>query len=193
MDDVYKHIITYLKQKSNIYIESCKFAPSITIALPGHSNSPSRKIESSLFFFPDAIEIRVYYACPGPQIVSNNLEQLPSLYRLLNYLNACVFVKNMDGVGNEFYRPSYLLQPRFYLTEDGQYDITATVILEKDFFGLAPLEIEDFITIALPALMNALSPYIFGVVTGKLAVEAAIRQIQRNILSDSEEHSWGGA
>lgn len=99
----------------------------------------------------------------------------------------------MDGVGNEFYRPSYLLQPRFYLTEDGQYDITATVIFEKDFFELAPIEIEDFITIALPALMNALSPHIFGVVTGKLAVEAAIRQIQRNILSDSEEHSWGGA
>lgn len=186
MDDVYKHIITYLKQKSNIYIESCKFAPSITIALPGHSNSPSRKIESSLFFFPDAIEIRVYYACPGPQIVSNNLERLPSLYRLLNFLNAHVFVKKMEGVGN-FYRASYLLQPRFFLTEDEQFDITATVILEKDFFELAPLEIEDFITIALPALMNQLSPYIFGVVTGKVNVEAAIRQIRKNILGEEAD------
>ena len=106
------------------------------------------------------------------------------MFRLLNFINAAVFVKNMDGVGNEFYSPSYLLQPRLYLTEDGCNDITATIVMEGDMFWVAPLEIMDFITAGLPTLMDQLSQYIYGVLIGNLHADLAINYIKRFILGE---------
>ena len=180
-----EHIISYLKER-NIYHkqDTCEGAPRITMSFDGYPNSPSKRIESCIYLYKNAgtIEARVYFAEPGPQVVKENVERLPALYRLLNYINACVFVKNMDGIGNEFYSPSYLLQPRFYLTEDDCYDITATMVLEEDCFWVAPLEIEDFITAALPTVMDQLSPYIYGVLIGSVGVDTAITCIRQNIL-----------
>lgn len=106
----------------------------ITTAFYGYSMSPGKCIEACCYFYTEAraIEIRVYYALPGPSIAEYGKERLPELFRLLNYINACCFIKNMDGIGNKLYGPSYLLQPRFYLTEDGCNDITATMIFEED-------------------------------------------------------------
>ena len=180
-----EHIISYLKER-NIYHkqDTCEGAPRITMSFEGYPNSPSKRIESCIYFYKDAgtIEARVYYAEPGPQVVKENVERLPALYRLLNYINARVFVKNMDGIGNEFYSPSYLLQPRFYLTEDDYYDITATIVMEQDCFWVAPLEIEDFLTAALPTVMDQLSPYIYGVLVGSVGVDTAITCIRQDIL-----------
>lgn len=182
-----KHILSYLKER-NIYHkqDTCEGAARITMSFDGYSNSPSRRIESCIYFFSDAgaIEARVYFAEPGPQVVKENYERLPALYRLLNYINACVFVRNMDGASNEFYSPSYLLQPRFYLTEDACNDITATMVLEEDCFWVAPLEIEDFITVALPTVMDQLSPYIYGVLIGSIEADTAINYIRQNILGE---------
>ena len=180
-----EHIWSYLKER-NIYHEhdSYEGASRMTISLDGYPNSPSKRIESCIYFYKDAgtIEARVYYAEPGPQIVKENIERLPALYRLLNYINACVFIQNMDGIGNKLYSPSYLPQPRFYLTEDDCYDITATLVLEQDYFWVAPLEIEDFISAALPTVMDQLAPYIYGVLFGNVGVDAAIFYIRQNIL-----------
>lgn len=95
-----------------------------------------KRIEACVWFYGDStLEARVYYAEPSPQIVERS-GHLPEIFRLLNYLNARVFVRNADGVGNEFYKPSYLLQPRFYMTEDNCFDITATVVRKEITFGL---------------------------------------------------------
>lgn len=180
-----EHIHSYLKER-NIYHEhdSYEGTPRITMVFNGYQNSPSKRIESCIYFYKDVevLEARVYYAEPGPQVVKENVERLPALYRLLNNINACVFVKNMDGIGNELYSPSYLLQPRFYLTEDDCNDITATIVMEEEFFWVAPLEIEDFITAALPTVMDQLSKYIYGVLIGSIGVDTAITCIRQQIL-----------
>lgn len=179
------YVLSYLKERSILFKEDiCEGTHRITTAFSGYPNSPSKCIEACCYFYTDAraIEVRVYYALPGPSIVEQGKERLPELFRLLNYINASVFVKNMDGVGNEFYSPSYLLQPRFYLTEDGCNDITATVVFEEDMFWVAPLEIMDFITAGLPTLMNQVSPYIYGVLIGNVDVDNAITCIRQSIL-----------
>ena len=79
------------------------------------------------------------------------------------------------------YNPSYLLQPRFYLME-GSYDVTATVFIDEDMFWVAPLEWLDFISAGLPMLMDDLSPYIFGVLTGEIEVDIAIKHIEHLFL-----------
>lgn len=185
-----EYIISYLKER-NIYFKEDVFegTPRITTSFSGYPNSPSKRIESCIYFYSEAsaIEVRVYYALPGPSIVEQGKERLSELFRLLNFVNAAVFVKNMDGVGNEFYSPSYLLQPRFYLTEDGCNDITATVFFEEDMFWVAPLEILDFITAGLPTLMDQLSPYLYGVLYGNIHANLAINYIKHFILGEEDE------
>ena len=78
--------------------------------------------------------------------------------------------------------PSCLYTPRIYLTEDGGYDITLTSVIPYDFYELAPLETEDYITACCPELLNGLSPAIFGVLLGNLDVEQAIQYVRKNIL-----------
>lgn len=60
------------------------------------------------------------------------------------------------------------------MTEDGCYDITMTFTLPYDFYEVAPLESEDFITATLPDLLNRLSPTIFSVILGKWSAEEAV-------------------
>lgn len=181
-------IISYLKERNIYYTEDIsEGTPRITMSFNGFQNSPSKRIEACAWFYNDnTLEVRAYYAEPGPQIVEKS-EHYPDFFRLLNFLNARVFVRNVDGVGNEFYKPSYLLQPRFYLTEDNCFDITATVVMEEDCFWVAPLEIEDFITAGLPSLLEELAPYIFGVLLGNLTAENAIQYIKQNILGEKLE------
>lgn len=183
-----EYMISYLKER-NIYFKEDVFEgiPRITTSFSGYPNSPSKRIESCVYCNSDAsaIEVRVYYAMPGPSIVEQEAEKLPELFRLLNFINASVFVKNVDRVGNDLYSPSYLLQPRFYLTEDGCNDITATIVMEEDMFWVAPLEIMDFITAGLVTLMDQLSPYLYGVLIGNLHADSAINYIKQFILGEA--------
>ena len=54
--------------------------------------------------------------------------------------------------------------------------------MEEDFFELAPLEIEDFVTIGVPSLLEELAPYFFGVLLGSMTSELAIQYINKNLL-----------
>ena len=177
--------ISYLKERNIYFLEDfTEGIPRVTMSFEGFQNSPSKRIEACVYFYEDStLEVRVYYAEPGPQIVRKS-ENLSELYRLINFVNARVFTRNMDGAGNTIYRPSYLLQPRIYITEDGFYDITATIVIEEDFYELAPLEIEDFVTIRLPSLLEELAPHFFGVLLGNLTSELAIQYIKKNILRE---------
>ena len=158
---------------------------AFTMMFTGFKQCPGEQLEACEYFHEDSIEARVYYAHPGPEIVSKS-EHISDLYRLLNFINAQVFPKNEDGADGSVYAPSHLVTPRFFMTEDGCFDITATVVMDKDFFSVAPLEIEDYITVALPWLMGEMGPFIFGVLLGNTDVEYAIKLIKCNVFGVEE-------
>ena len=178
-----QHFSSYLKER-NIYFEEDVYEgiSRITMVFTGFEHCPSERIEACVYFHEDALEARVYYSNPGPEIARES-EHISDLYRLLNYMNAELFPKNMDGVDGAVYSPSHLVSPRFYLTEDNCFDITSTVVMDKDFFvSVAPLEIEDYFTIALPWLMGEVGPFVFGVLLGNINVEYAIKLIKCRVL-----------
>ena len=70
------------------------------------------------------------------------------------------------------------------MTEDDRHDITMTGIIPYDFFEVAPLETEDFLTASLPELMNALSPAIFLLLLGEIDLSQAKRIVDRDVLGE---------
>ncbi len=65
------------------------------------------------------------------------------------------------------------------------YDITATILVPYTHYELDELETEDFITAALPDLMNRLSMPIFFLLVGEITADEAIKMVKRDILSDT--------
>lgn len=173
-----KYILAYLREHSiyNIHIED-ECAGVTTMSFGGYPNSPSGRIEACIYWHPTAFESRVYYAEPGPSVVADS-KYLAEAYKLINFINSQVWPQNRDGADG---RSSYLIQPRFYLTDE--YDITATIVADYSLsMEIAPLELANFITAALPELFESLAPYIFGVVVGNLQLEDAIQGIKHNVL-----------
>lgn len=155
-----------------------------TLLYRGCENCPDNVLESCIWFYPDAIEIRVYYNCNAAQWCRES-EHRGELMRLLNFVNARVWVSMDDGEGGALYRPGYLYTPRFYITEDDCFDITMTTMIPLDFYELAPLETEDYITGACPELMDRLSIPIFSVLLGKASAEEAIGRVKAELLGES--------
>ena len=62
----------------------------------------------------------------------------------------------MEDVEN-FINHSLCSAQDFFITEDGKFDITATLLIPYSHYELDELQTEDFITAALPDLMNRLS------------------------------------
>lgn len=139
-----------------------------------------RRMEACIYWHLTAFEGRVYYAEPGPSVVADS-KYLAEAYKLINFINSHVWPKNQDGADGRVYGSSYLIQPRFYITDE--YDITATIVADYSLsIEIAPLELADFITAAIPELLESLAPYIFGVVVGSLRLEDAIQGIKHNVL-----------
>ena len=147
----------------------------------GYELCPDRILESSVRFFPDDMEVRVYYSQSGAKWCSES-EHKPELMCLFNYINAMVWPRAADGMNDALYKPHYLYAPRIYMTEDDCCDITMTFPINYSFYEAAPLETEDFITACCPKLMNDLSPAIFMLLIGEMSLEQAISYIRTNIL-----------
>ena len=175
------HFINYLKGKNIYYIQDVVEGVSrTTMSFSGYPNSPSERIEACIYWHPTAFEGRAYYAEPGPSVVACS-KYLPEAYKLINFINSHVWPKNQDGADGRVYGSSYLVQPRFYITDE--YDITATIIADYSLsIEIAPLELADFITAAFPELLESLAPYIFGVLIGNLDADNAITCIRQSIL-----------
>lgn len=94
------------------------------------------------------MEVRVYYSELGAEICKKS-KHLPELYRLMNYINARLWVGVSDGMDGVLYQSQYLISPRFYITEDEMQEITATMLIPYTHFEMDVLELEDFITAAL--------------------------------------------
>ena len=82
----------------------------------GYPNSPSGRIEACIYWHPTAFESRVYYAEPGPSVVADS-KYLAEAYKLVNFINSQVWPQNRDGADGRVYSSSYLIQPRFYITD----------------------------------------------------------------------------
>ena len=77
------------------------------------------------------------------------------------------------------YAPSTLYTPRIFITENDCFDITLTTIINYDFYNLAPLETEDYITAYCPDLLNKLSPTIFSLLLGTIDLQQATHYINK--------------
>ena len=156
----------------------------ITMLYMSMDYCPDKILESCIWFYPDAAEVRVYYNENGASWCANHKENHPQLFRLLNFLNARLWVRGMDFASGQLYFPEYLYTPRIYMTEDESCDISLTFMVNYDFYGLTELETNDFITAACPDLMNALSPFIFGVLLDQMSADEAIHFINKTLLKN---------
>lgn len=182
--EAYNKITYYLKAHFIKYHEDiCEDTERITMLYKGYDNCPNMALESCIYFHSDCMECRVYYTELGSDICKDSAHQA-DLYRLLNYLNATVWPCASDGAGGKFYQPYHLHTPRIYVTEDNCYDITATTIIPYDFYDVASLETEDYMTACIPELMKKLSPAIFGVLGGKITAKDAIEYVKTTILNE---------
>ena len=160
--------------------------PRITMLYKGYDTCPNGILESCIYFFDNDMEARVYYSAAGASICKNS-EHIEDLMRLFNFCHARIFPRNADGMGGALYEPEHLYNAAIYLTEDGCYDITLTTLINYDFFEVAPLETEDYITAVCPELMNKLSIPIFDLLTGKIGIDEAKGYIKKHILGDCED------
>ena len=142
--------------------------------------APDHRIESCIWFYEDTMEARCCYSSLGAELCRKS-RHIDALLRLLNFINARVF-PSCRGGGHMLYSPHILYTPRIYLTADGCFDITITTINPYDFFGLAPLETLDYITICCPELLDRLALPIYCVLLGKETADGAISHIEREFL-----------
>lgn len=145
-------------------------------------NAPNHSVESCIWFYDDAAEARCYYTAMGAALCKSS-EYKDSLLRLLNFINARVFLNS--GGGNGLYEPHMLYNPRMYVTEDDCFDITITTIINYDFWGIAPVETADYLTVFCPELLDRLAPSVFGVLLGKFTVDETIFYIRERILEET--------
>ena len=175
-------LCSYLKANNIMFRDDFDNGASrIAMLYKKYNNCQDKILESCIWFYEDEMEVRVYYG----EKVSNwckSSEHISDLMRIFNYVNALVWPRAADGMNNTLYQPHHLHTPRLYMTEDGFNDITLTSVIAYDFYAIAPLETEDYITACCPELLDRLAPAIFGTILGKLNVEQAIGYIKRYVL-----------
>lgn len=167
------HFISYFKEETD------NNAVRLTMCYKGYDICPGNALESCIYFYEDCFEAKVYYSALGSSICKNSKFQ-DELYRFLNYLNYSIWPRAVS----DLYEPCHLYTPRFIKTEDGNYDITASFVASYDIYNLAQLETEDFITKALPELLNKISPALFLVIAGEITVENAIAVVKKEVLHE---------
>ena len=166
----------------NLYFETDEIEgiPYITMAFKNCDRCPGHITEGSIYFYEECMEVRVYYSEIGTQMC-NKSKNLPNLYRLMNYLNAMSWPCVKDGMDGMLYSSECLVSPRFIVTEDGMMDITTIMAIPYSHFIMDTLQIEDYITAALPALLDSLSAPIFLLLEGRIHVEDAIDIIETEL------------
>lgn len=173
-----KTITKHLKSHNIQYVTALDEGCMRITMVYNAENAPDRCIESCIWFCGDAMEARVYYSALGSEICKKS-EHIDGLFRVLNYINARVFLSCSDGSGGSLYATQMLYTPRIYLTEDDQFDITITTMINYDFLEVAPVETSDYLTAYCPELLDRLSFAIFGVLLGQITPEEAITCIKK--------------
>lgn len=179
----FKNITEYLKTH-NIQYRTALDEGHMRITMAYDvENAPGKYIEACAWFYEDLMEARVYYSALGSEICKKS-EHIDSLFRVINFINARVFLSCSDGADGSLYETHLLYTPRIYLTEDNQFDITITTMINYDVLELAPVETADYLTAYCPELLDRLSFAIFGVLLGQITSEEAITYIKNFVLSE---------
>ncbi len=174
----------YLKYCSIPYkIDKDRGAPRISFFFMCE-NAPGGFTEGKIWFFNKAAEARVYYNRMGADICKRS-DHREELFRLLNFINARVFMELSDG-GDRWYDPQILYTPRMHLTEDGECDISITTMINYRFLHEARFETQDYITTYQPELLDKLAPFIFGTLRGDMTADAAISGIKSDLLNGAD-------
>lgn len=181
---IMSEVTSYLKLH-NLYFETDQMEgiPRIKMVFKNCDRSPDYITEGCIWLYENSMEVRVYYSELGAEICKKS-KHLPELYRLMNYINARLWVGVSDDMDGVLYQSQYLISPRFYITEDEMQDITATMLIPYTHFEMDVLELEDFITAALPSLLNSLSVPVFLLLEGRITVEEAIDMVGLEILGE---------
>lgn len=181
---IMSEVTSYLKLH-NLYfeIDQIEGIPRITMVFKNCDRCPDYITEGCIWFYEDFMEVRVYYSKLAGEICQKS-KYMPELYRLMNYINARLWVGVSDGMEGALYQSQYLISPRFYVTEDEMQDITATMLIPYTHFELDMLEMEDFITVALPGLLDDLSIPVFLLLEGRINAEEAIDMVRGDIIGE---------
>lgn len=180
-------LCAYLKRNNISFKDDLDNGVSrITMFYDGYNNCPDNILESCVWFYKNEMEARVYYDEKASSWCQKS-NHVNNLMRVFNYINALVWPRTADGMKHTLYQPHHLHTPRLYMTEDGFNDITLTSVIAYDFYAVAPLETEDYITACCPELLDKLSPIIFGTLLGQLNIEQAIGYVKEHVLEDKEK------
>lgn len=181
---IMSEVTSYLKLHNLCFeTDQIEGIPGITMVFKYCDRCPNYITEGCIWFYEEFMEVRVYYLKLGAEICQKS-KHLPELYRLVNYINARLWVSVSDGLEGALYQSQYLISPRFYVTEDEMQDITVTMLIPYTHFELDMLEIEDFITAALPGLLDDLSTPVFLLLEGRITVEEAIDMVRSEIIGE---------
>lgn len=181
-----RRFIGYLKGRNIKYLEQINDnESSIVMAIAGYERCPNSALECSIYFFDACMQCQVYFTENASGWISERADVLSDMYMLLNFINARVWPFTHDGMGGKLYKSHHLQTPRFYITEDSHYDLTATTVIDYDYYSMAPLETEDYCTATIPALMDKLSLPLFFVLMKKISVDEGIELIKRDVLKEA--------
>lgn len=177
---VQKSIKQYLKER-NLPFEMIvsDSGACLLVSLLNCENCPGKLLEVDFSFRNNCcIEVKVHYGATASKWIKERKNHLASLYRLLNYINAMVWMPTNDGQRGEIYPYSYFYTPRFTITEDGSYDLCCTSLVDYDVFNMAPLATLDYFTAVVPAYFEELAQPIFLSLLDEITVEQAIQMIR---------------
>lgn len=176
--DAQIRLSTYLKSHF-IYFETDfnNDTPRFTMMFKNCNNCPDKILESCVYFYQNCMEVKTYFNQNAASWCKEHQQNIPMIIRLLNYINATVWMSSADGANGLLYNPSTLYNPRIFMTEDECFDITITTFINYDFYEVAPLETEDYITAYCPDLLDKLSIAIFPLLSGKITLQQAMQCI----------------
>lgn len=185
--DAKNHLCSYLNMNNISFIEDFDNGVTrITMLYKGCNNCPDKVLESCIWFYENEMEIRIYYDTNASNWCRKS-DHISNLMRLFNYINTSIWSRTSSGMDYALSRVRHLYTPRLYMTEDGFNDITLTSIIAYDFYAVALLETEEYITTHCPKLLNQLAPVIFGTLLGRLKLNQAIDYIDKYFLNDMNE------
>lgn len=179
-----KSVIDYLKSHDIKYVTGVDNGHAQVIMEFEAENAPDKYIEACAWFYTDVLEARAYYTALGSEVCQKNQNNIDQLLKVLNFINARVFLSCRDQWNCE---PRMLYTPRIYITEDNHFDITITTMIPYDFFDRAKIETLDYLTGYCPELLDRLSLPIYGVLLGNMSADSAIAYIKNELLREPEE------
>lgn len=150
----------------------------LVVSLLDCESCPGKLLGVDFYFHNNCMEVKVHYSATATKWIRERKNHLANLYRLLNYINAMVWMPTNDGKQGEIYPYSYFYTPRFTITEDGSYDLCCTSLVDYDVFNMAPLATLDYFTAVVPAYFEELAQPIFLSLLDEITVEKAIQIIR---------------